>query len=184
MYSFAMPGRFAPQVKAPCTGGRPRRAEIDAAMPQDFELFCVSLALNKPWLRVRHRLPGRLRLGVEGPTDGLCERLQGRAGITQVVANPQTQSLLVHYDGPELPVLRAIYQALPQRPLSLAPPAIEKPIRETYNTLDQGVRRLTHNWLDLRTGLALGVGLFALGKRSRAPFLLWSYAVLQQVARE
>lgn len=153
-------------------------------MAHDFELLCVSLALNKPRVKVRHQLPGRLRLGLECPLDGLAERLQGQAGITQVVANPLTSSLLVHYQGSERAVLKALYQALPDHPGSQAPPTIEKPIREIYNACDQGVRRLSGDWLDLRTGLALAVGLFALGKSTRAPFLLWSYAVLQQVARE
>ena len=155
-------------------------------MVQNLELFCLSLAWNKPWLNVRHQLPGRLRLGLEPGLDleGLTRRIGAQPSVVHVEANPVTHSLVIQYTGAEHTLLSTLYNALPNRQASQGPARIEAPLREGYQKLDRSLRRLTGNWLDIRAGLALSVGLLALSRPSRAPFMLWTYSVMQQVVRE
>jgi len=142
----------------------------------DIELICLSLALNKGRVRVLHQMPGRIRLGLKAdPTARLLEH----SHIQRAEFNPITGSLLIHYTGSEIQLLKHLYQVLPDRPPAQGPPRIQKPLKQAYQTVDHGLRRLSGNWLDLRTALGLGVALYALRKKGRGPYLLWSYTTLQ-----
>jgi hypothetical protein len=137
--------------------------------------------------RLVHRLPGRVRLKIDGRRgdrawfDALALELALVEGIRAVEANPLTGSLLIHHEGSLERLLEQLAARGFVRVESSEPREIPLPRRLAERTaaLDAGLRRATAGELDLKGAALLGLLGLALVQAARGQFagpavsLLW-----------
>lgn len=137
--------------------------------------------------RLVHRLPGRVRLKVDGRRgdrawfDAVALELALLDGIRAVEANPLTASFLIHHEGPLERLLDELAGRGLVRVASGEPREIPLPRRlaERAAVLDAGLRQATAGELDLRGAALLGLLGLALVQAARGQFagpavsLLW-----------
>jgi hypothetical protein len=138
-------------------------------------------------------LPGRLRVrlssGVGGPE--LERRLHNEPGVTDCRWTPRTRSLLVTYR-PDHATRAALITAVAPSTEPMAPSAPPRPrkerrtqsvlasaVAEATSRLDARIADLTGGVLDLRTGVALALALWAVREvlRGNVRPLAWSSAI-------
>lgn len=147
--------------------------------------------------RLVHRLPGRVRLKVDGRRgdrdwfDAVALELALVETIRSVEANPLTGSLLIHHEGP----LERLVDELAGRGLvrvePLEPREVPLPHRlaERAAVVDAGLRRATAGELDLRGAALLGLLALAIVQAARgqlagpAVSLLWYASSLARGGR-
>ena len=144
-----------------------------------------------PAARVTHFTNRRLRIKVaEKRRDAaffssVADRLSMWAGVERVETNPLTGSILIHFSDPqgffrEAAAKNDLFDIdLDAALAESSGPVISRTAVQSFETADHGLRRWTHNQLDLRTAiflLLLGGGVYQLlrGRLSTpAPTLLW-----------
>jgi hypothetical protein len=143
--------------------------------------------------QVMSDLPGRLRVrlssGASGPE--LERRLNNEPGVTGCLWTPRTRSLLVTYR-PDEATRTALIAAVAPSTGPMARPAPPKPRRERRERsvlasvvteaaaqFDARVANVTGGLLDLRTGVALALALWAVREvlRGNARPLAWTSAI-------
>lgn len=147
--------------------------------------------------RLVHRLPGRVRLKVDGRRgdrdwfDAVALELALVETIRSVEASPLTGSLLIHHEGP----LERLVDELAGRGLvrveTLEPREVPLPHRlaERAAAVDAGLRRATAGELDLRGAALLGLLALAIVQAARgqlagpAVSLLWYASSLARGGR-
>lgn len=120
---------------------------------------------------VVHRLPGRLRLRLtelrNDPESlaSIATRLRGLPGIQAVEANAVTGSLLLRYEGPEAPILRAAAGEGSFRLVTAteeAVPDLRGRLDEGMRNLSRGLQTVTGGEVDLNGLLVVGLTLLAI----------------------
>lgn len=163
-------------------------------------LLIQTLLESKPALYLRHRSPGRLRLG--GPffkddrADVLAAWLE-HPSIVEVQQNPVTGSVLVRYaDAQEDAIFRHLVKELPKVRFQAEP--LEKPkvlplVGGAMGHLNQAVHKLTGGWFDAQVLIPSALCLYGVRRllqrrQSRLPTWLtifwWSYATLWSLAQK
>lgn len=147
--------------------------------------------------RIRHRLPGRLRIALTAPPEDPQERsrlvaaLASGGDVTAAELRPLTGSLVIAHDGPAEPILQRWSEAGLLTVLPAEERAPEGPVEEMLGrlrTADAAVTRLSGGRIDL-VGAAflglVGVGLLQLarGHFAGSATSLFSQAAALAIAR-
>jgi len=108
-----------------------------------------------------HAVDGRVRLRLRNAASreefqALAEQLSGLAGVTNIVARPNTRSVILSFDGKAEDMMARLAEA---RDIRVADRPKPVPLSQLSQLgmlqLDQNIKKHTDDVLDFRTGVAL-----------------------------
>jgi hypothetical protein len=112
-------------------------------------------------LKQIHLIPGRARFRLSKPLpreelEGLIERVAAVAGVSHVVARPNTGSVIVKFDGSAEALLSHLTDSGAVRLVDPPkPPPVGQAAQLGLMRLDMDIKRRTDDGLDFRTAVAL-----------------------------